>query len=99
MSARRRLTTCQLKWKSMFVLLFVLLAVRGVNNNARLRCQRLSDFNCFDKLPAVIFFVGGAGGGRFFGRHRRNGNIFTLAKAGMRLNVIFAGTFFGLGRY
>lgn len=72
----------------MFVLLFVLLAVRGVNNNARLRCQRLSDFNCFDKLPAVILGVGGD-----FGRHRRNGNIFTLAKAGMRLNLIFAGTF------
>lgn len=75
----------------MFVLLFVLLALRGVDNNARLRCQRLSDFNCFDKLPAVI--LGGGGWGGDFGRHRRNGNIFTLAKAGMRLNLIFAGTF------
>lgn len=60
MSARRRLTTCQLKWSSMFVLLFALLAMRGrVNNNAGLRYQRLPNFNCFDKLPAVI--LGGFG--------------------------------------
>lgn len=55
MSARRRFTTCQLLWKPVFVLLFVILASTGeVNKHAGIRFQRLPNFNCFDKLPAVI---------------------------------------------
>lgn len=51
MSARRRFAACQLKWESVFVLLFALLAMRrGVNNGAGIRCQRLPEFG---KLPGV----------------------------------------------
>lgn len=69
----------------MFMLLFALLRTTGgVNNDAGSRCQRLPNFNCFDKLPAVI---GGRGA-----RHRRNGNIVTLVAIISFFNAIFDGT-------
>lgn len=80
----------------MFVLLFVLLALRGVNNNARLRCQRLSDFNCFDKLPAVILGGVGGVGGRFWTTSEERKHIY-FGESWNAFKSCFCWNVFGLG--